>query len=175
MANAMAHAHEPHLAIYYEHPEWFIPLFAEHDRRGVAYDRLLAHEHAFDPAERTSPYALIVNRMSPSAFKRGHTQAIFGTLPYLAYLKEIGANVLNGYDVYVYEFSKARQLGLFERLRAYPNNPLCHNSMALQCHRGKRIQVTRAHLSPCEEHTAAARVWDHLMFAYHAAISWLIR
>ncbi len=108
--------HQPRLAIYYEHPEWFLPLFAELERRGVAYDRLLAHEHHFDPAVRTSPYALVVNRMSPSAFKRGHTQAIFGTLPYLAYLKEIGANVLNGYDAYVYEFSKARQLGLFERL-----------------------------------------------------------
>ncbi|HJZ45943.1 MAG TPA: hypothetical protein VKE41_02215 [Roseiflexaceae bacterium] len=108
--------HEPPLAIYYEHPEWFLPLFAGLERRGVAYDRLLAHEHAFDPAVRESPYALIVNRMSPSAFKRGHTQAIFGTLPYLAYLKEIGANVLNGYDAYVYEFSKARQLSLFERL-----------------------------------------------------------
>lgn len=104
------------LAIYYEHPEWFKPLFAELERRGIAYDRLLAHEHAFDPAVRESPYALIVNRMSPSAFKREHTQAIFSTLPYLAYLKEIGANVLNGYDAYVYEFSKARQLSLFERL-----------------------------------------------------------
>jgi glutathione synthase/RimK-type ligase-like ATP-grasp enzyme len=107
--------HEPPLAIYYEHPEWFIPLFAELDRRGVGYDRLLAHQHCFDPAVRTSPYALIVNRMSPSAFKRGHTQAIFGTLPFLAYLKDVGANVLNGYDAYVYEFSKARQLSLFEQ------------------------------------------------------------
>ena len=79
------------LAIYYEHPEWFLPLFAELDRRGVACERLLAQQHTFDPAVRTSPYALVVNRMSPSAFKRGHTQAIFGTLPYLAYLKDIGA------------------------------------------------------------------------------------
>jgi hypothetical protein len=106
----------PRLAIFYEHPEWFTPLFMELDRRAIAYDRLLAHEHAFDPAVRQSPYALIVNRMSPSAFKRGHTQAIFATLPYLAYLKDIGANVLNGYDAYVYEFSKARQLSLFEQL-----------------------------------------------------------
>lgn len=106
----------PRIAVFYEHPEWFKPLFAELDRRGVPYDQLLAHEHLFDPAERTSPYALIVNRMSPSAFTRGHTRAIFSTLPYLAYLKEIGANVLNGYDAYVYEFSKARQLSLFERL-----------------------------------------------------------
>lgn len=109
------------LAIYYEHPEWFVPLFAELDRRGIAYDRLLAHEHLFDPAERHSPYSLIVNRMSPSAYRRGHANAIFSTLAYLGHLKEIGANVLNGYDPYVYEFSKARQLDLLERLRLpYP-------------------------------------------------------
>lgn len=104
------------LAVYYEHPEWFKPLFAEFDRRGVDYDRLLAHEHRFDPTECLCPYALVVNRMSPSAYTRGHTQAILYTLQYLAYLKEIGANVLNGYDAYVYEFSKARQIGLLHRL-----------------------------------------------------------
>jgi glutathione synthase/RimK-type ligase-like ATP-grasp enzyme len=47
---------------------------------------------------------------------RGHSRAIFYSLQYLAYLNEIGANVINGYDAYVYEFSKAKQLGLFERL-----------------------------------------------------------
>jgi hypothetical protein len=104
------------LAIFYEHPEWFKPLFSELDRRRIKYDRLLAHEHRFDPTEHNTRYALIVNRMSPSAFTRGHSQAIFYSLQYLAYLKEIGANVLNGYDAYVYEFSKARQLSLFERL-----------------------------------------------------------
>ena len=116
MTNAVIREQAPRLGIFYEHAEWFKPLFAELDRRGIAYDRLLAHQHHFDPAVRQSRYALVVNRMSPSAFKRGHTQAIFATLPYLAYLKEIGANVLNGYDAYVYEFSKARQLSLFERL-----------------------------------------------------------
>ena len=104
------------LAIFYEHPEWFTPLFAELDRRGVSYDRLLAHEHRFDPAQRRCPYALVVNRMSPSAYLRGHTQAIFYTRDYLAYLQDIGASMVNGYDAAVYEFSKARQLGLLERL-----------------------------------------------------------
>ncbi len=104
------------IAIFYEHPEWFNPLFDELQRRGVSFDRLLAYEHRFNPAEPSSPYALVVNRMSPSAFTRGHTQAIFYTLQYLAYLKGIGANVLNGYDAYVYEFSKARQLGLLNQL-----------------------------------------------------------
>ncbi|MGH9892228.1 MAG: ATP-grasp domain-containing protein, partial [bacterium] len=104
------------IAVFYEHPEWFKPLFAELDGRGLTYDRLLAHEHCFDPSERRSPYALIVNRMSPSAYTRGHAAAISYTVHYLAYLQAIGANVLNGYDAYVYEFSKARQLGLFDRL-----------------------------------------------------------
>jgi len=116
MPNHEQSSHRKALAIFYEHPHWFAPLFAELDRRGVEYDRLLAHEHGFDPAATETPYRLIVNRMSPSAYLRGHPQAIFYTLQYLAHLKAIGANVLNGYDAYVYEFSKARQLGLLQRL-----------------------------------------------------------
>lgn len=116
------------IAIFYEHPEWFLPLFAELDRRGVAYDRLLAHQHRFDPAEGRNPYALIVNRMSPSAYLRGHAHAIFYTLQYLAYLKALSATVLNGYDAYVHEFSKARQLGLLHQLGLrYPRARVINN------------------------------------------------
>ncbi len=32
----------PKIALLFEHPEWFKPLFAELDRRGVRYDQLLA-------------------------------------------------------------------------------------------------------------------------------------
>jgi hypothetical protein len=116
MPDAFSPGHDRRLAIYYEHPEWFTLLFAELDRREIAYERQMAQEHRFDPADRHPQYALVVNRMSPSAYTRGHTQALFYTLHYLAYLKDIGANVLNGYDAYVYEFSKARQLGLLQRL-----------------------------------------------------------
>lgn len=104
------------LAIFYEHSQWFTPLFAELDRRGIEYDRLLAHEHQFDPRERRSPYALVLNRMSPSAYTRGHAHAIFYGLQYLAYLDSIGANVVNGYEAFRLETSKAMQLDLFERL-----------------------------------------------------------
>lgn len=110
------HSNSHKLAIFYEHPEWFKPMFAEFDRRGIAYDEQLAYEHHFDPAQRHSPYALVVNRMSPSAHTRGHAHTIPYTLQYLAYLKSIGANVFNGYDPYTYEFSKARQIDLLERL-----------------------------------------------------------
>lgn len=104
------------IGVFYEHPEWFEPMFRELERRGVAFERLHAHRHRFDPLERESPYALVVNRMSPSAFTRGHAGAIPYTLEYLAHLEDIGANVLNGLDAYRYEFSKARQLSLLARL-----------------------------------------------------------
>ncbi|MCK5635493.1 MAG: hypothetical protein KAI06_10410, partial [Anaerolineales bacterium] len=82
------------IAIYYEHPEWFKPLFTELERREISYERLLASAFQYDPNVRLSPYSLIVNRMSPSAHTRGNAQAIFSTLHYLSYLKSIGANVL---------------------------------------------------------------------------------
>jgi glutathione synthase/RimK-type ligase-like ATP-grasp enzyme len=100
------------VAILYEHPL----LFAELERRGVPHERLDAAQHTFDPAERESPYSLVVNRMSPSAWTRGHAGAIFHALDYLAYLDGIGANVLNGSGPYGYELSKARQCALFARL-----------------------------------------------------------
>lgn len=131
------------IAIYYEHPEWFKPLFAELDRRGIPYERLLAHQHHFDPAERQSPYSLFVNRMSPSAHTRGHTQAIFYTLQYLDYLDEIDANVLNGYAAYINEFSKARQLNLLAELGIrYPKaRVINHPSQAYPAARGLTYPV----------------------------------
>jgi glutathione synthase/RimK-type ligase-like ATP-grasp enzyme len=104
------------IAIVYEHPLWFEPLFAELERRGVPYDRLHASELVFDPAARATPYALVVNRMSPSAWTRGQAPAIFHTLQYLAHLDAIGAPVLNGLAAYELELSKARQLALFASL-----------------------------------------------------------
>ena len=104
------------VAILYEHRLWFEPLFAELERREIPYERLHAERHAFDPSEPESPYSLVVNRMSPSAWTRGNASAIFNALDYLAYLDGIGANVLNGYGPYSYELSKARQCALFARL-----------------------------------------------------------
>jgi glutathione synthase/RimK-type ligase-like ATP-grasp enzyme len=104
------------VAILYEHPLWFEPLFAELESRGIPYERLHAEGHGFDPAACEVPYSLVVNRMSPSAWTRGHARAIFHTLDYLAHLDGIGARVLNAYGAYAYELSKARQLALFARL-----------------------------------------------------------
>lgn len=107
---------EKPIAVLYEHPEWFRPLFAELDRRGVAYEPIHAARHVYDPDEPEVAYSLVVNRMSPSAWRRGNGQAIFHTLHYLGYLEEIGANVLNGLAAFQMEISKARQCALFARL-----------------------------------------------------------
>ena len=68
------------IAVYYEHPQWFKPLFAELERRGISHEKLLASAFQYDPTVRQSPYSLIVNRMSPSAHTRGNAHAIFSTL-----------------------------------------------------------------------------------------------
>src|SRR5687768_13035255 len=104
------------IGILYEHPNWFRPLFAELSRRGVPYEPIHAAHHSFDPSARESAYTLVVNRMSPSAWTRGHAGAIFHSLHYLAWLEGVGANVLNGYGAYQLELSKAAQCALFSSL-----------------------------------------------------------
>jgi hypothetical protein len=104
------------IAILHEHPEWFKPLFAELDRRGIPYFPLHAADHAYDPDARDVPYSLVVNRMSPSAWMRGHPEAIFHTLRYLEHLDDLGAPVLNGATAFRYELSKAAQYSLMARL-----------------------------------------------------------
>lgn len=104
------------IAVLYEHPEWFRPLFAELDRREVPYVALHAAEHVYDPDEREASFGLVVNRMSPSAWMRGHGEAIFHTLRYLEHLDELGAPVINGAAAFGYEVSKASQYSLMARL-----------------------------------------------------------
>jgi glutathione synthase/RimK-type ligase-like ATP-grasp enzyme len=103
------------VGILYEHPLWFQPLFAELDRRGIPYERLHAGELVFEPGE-PDRYSVVLNRMSPSAWTRGHGNAIFHSLHFLAYLDEIGAAVINGHAAFQVEISKARQCALFARL-----------------------------------------------------------
>jgi glutathione synthase/RimK-type ligase-like ATP-grasp enzyme len=98
------------IAIYHEHPDWFKPLFAELERRGLPFVRLDAASHRYDPSERTPPYSLVVNRASPSAYLRAHGQSTFHTLHWLRHLERLGVPVVNGSSVYAYELSKASQL-----------------------------------------------------------------
>src|SRR5918998_6632003 len=97
------------IGILYEHPEWFKPLFAELERRAAPYEAIPASAHGFDPGEDAPRHSLLVNRMSPSAWTRGHGHAVFHTLHFLEYLEDAGANVVNGVAAYRTELSKARQ------------------------------------------------------------------
>src|SRR5689334_4598106 len=104
------------LGVLYEHPEWFVPLFAELDRRGVPYAPIRADELDFAPSEATSEFGLVFNRMSPSAYLRGHARAIFAAQHYLTHLERLGVPTINGLAAYTLELSKARQLGLLAQL-----------------------------------------------------------
>ena len=100
------------IAIYYEHPDWFRLLFAELERRSLGYVAIEADQHHYDPAESESDYSLLFNRMSPSAYLRGHGQGIFYTLAYLEHLERLGTRVINGRKAFAIEISKALQLSL---------------------------------------------------------------
>jgi biotin carboxylase len=99
-------------AIYYEHPDWFGPLFAELDRRGANYVRVNARIHSYDPTGTDGEYSLWFNRMSPSAYLRGAGRSIFYTLSFLNYLEKGGNRVINGAKAFQVETSKALQLSL---------------------------------------------------------------
>lgn len=106
----------PSVAVLYEHPEWFKPLFAELEQRNIAFVPLYAGEFSYDPAARSFPYPLVLNRMSPSSYLRGHGQGIFFCREFLRYLENAGARVINGYQSYLVETSKCAQIEIFERL-----------------------------------------------------------
>src|SRR4028119_1587321 len=84
------------IAVYYEHPDWFRPLFAELERRGLPVRHVDAARHRYAPSERAVPYALVVNRASPSAYLRGKGQTKFHTLAWLRHLERLGVPVGNG-------------------------------------------------------------------------------
>lgn len=131
------------IAIYYEHPDWFRPLFNELDRRGISWQRIDASAHSYDPAERTSPYSLVFNRASPSAYMRGHGQATFHTLSWLRHLERVGVPVVNGSAVYQMETSKALQLDILDELGLpYPRARVINNpALAAEAARGLRYPV----------------------------------
>jgi glutathione synthase/RimK-type ligase-like ATP-grasp enzyme len=116
------------LAIYYEQPNWFKPLFAELDRRGTPYVKLFAPDHFYSPEDHPEEkYSLVFNRMSPSAWNRDHGDQIFYTLGFLEHLESRGVKVINGFKAFSSELSKAGQLTLMDSLGiAYPKARVIH-------------------------------------------------
>ena len=117
----------PDLAILYEHPEWFKPLFAALDRRGIAYQPIRLTDHLFDPADRDIPARVVLSRVAMSGFLRQPEHGIFYAQSLLAHWQANGAKVLNGPEVLAVDSSKARQLSLIAGLGlAIPETRVVH-------------------------------------------------
>lgn len=102
------------LAILYEHPEWFRPLFAALRGRAVDFEEWRAESLVLDDSRRRYP-DLVLNRMSPSAAWRGHGCAQFAVAESLSLLESRGVDVLNGSAAYSVEVSKLRQAAVFRK------------------------------------------------------------
>jgi glutathione synthase/RimK-type ligase-like ATP-grasp enzyme len=130
------------IGILYEHPEWFIPLFRALDRRGLPYERVDAAHLSWNPA-LTPRFSLLFNRMSPSAYLRGHAHAIRATSAFLDYVSARGVPIVNGPAAYALEISKSRQLDLLDRLhvRHPASRVINHAGRALAAADGLRFPL----------------------------------
>jgi glutathione synthase/RimK-type ligase-like ATP-grasp enzyme len=120
------------LGVLYEHPQWFQPLFAALERRGMPYAPIQLGGHAFDPASRDVPAPLILSRVAQSSFLREPEHPIFYAEALLDHWQRRGARVLNGADVLAIDSSKARQLSLIATLgHAVPETRVVHRARDL--------------------------------------------
>ena len=103
------------LAVFYEHPAWFEPLFAALERRGVTFTKIHAGEHVFDPGGSPPPAPVVFNRIGMSAFMRDAEHPIFYAQSLFDHWESQGARVVNGAALHV-DTSKARQISLIRRL-----------------------------------------------------------
>lgn len=122
----------PDLAILYEHPLWFKPLFAALERRGVDYLPIPLAGHHYDPASRDVPAPLVFNRIAMSSILRDPDHAIFYTQALLQHWRGNGAAVINGPEALAIDSSKAVQLSLIQRLGLHtPRTLVVHRAADL--------------------------------------------
>ena len=115
------------LAIFYEHPAWFTPLFAALDARGVDYVRIGIEGHRFDPAGSPPPARVVLSRLAMSSFLRSPDHAIYYSHALFAHWKGQGARIINGADALAVDANKARQLALMSGLGlAVPQTRVAH-------------------------------------------------
>jgi glutathione synthase/RimK-type ligase-like ATP-grasp enzyme len=118
---------KPDLAVLYEHPRWFAPLWAALDRHGLSYEAIRLSDHSFDPADRTIPAPVVLSRVAMSSFLRETQHGIFYAESLFDHWASNGATVLNGAEVIAIDSSKARQLSLISRLGyAIPQTRIVH-------------------------------------------------
>ncbi|MBB5744810.1 ATP-grasp domain-containing protein [Brevundimonas variabilis] len=105
----------PDLAIVYEHPEWFEPLFAALERAGVSYVKVPLAGHGFDPAGSPAPATVVFSRVAMSSFLRDPEHPIFYAQSLFEHWVGQGTRVVNASALPI-DTSKARQLSLIARL-----------------------------------------------------------
>ena len=100
------------VGILYENDVWLADLFEALDRRGIPY-RPLRLEDASVLIDDPPAYPLVLNRVSPSSYVRGHGAAIPYALALLEILEAHGTRVINGEQSFRVETSKVTQQLLF--------------------------------------------------------------
>lgn len=120
---------KPSLVVLDEHPDWLSPLYAEFDRRGLPYEKLDISADAYIPdSKNVQPF--YINRLSPSAGKRGHGAALQHAYDFIYHLETSGARVVNGSHTVLLETSKARQATLMNHLGIPNPKTAVANSLA---------------------------------------------
>jgi glutathione synthase/RimK-type ligase-like ATP-grasp enzyme len=128
----MRHSVPSDVAILYQHPLWFEPLFAALERRGVAFNKIRIGNHHFDPMSAEPPAPVVLSRVAMSDFLREAEHPIFYAEALLDHWRRLGATVLNGADVIAIDSSKARQLSLIVGLGlAIPKTRVVHRAQDL--------------------------------------------
>jgi len=122
------------ISIFYEHPDWFKPLFAELDSRNIDYEKIHLNGHFFDPCLDVFPCSLVVNRVSAYPSTASAPQVVLYVKQYLAYLESIGTRVINGWRSYEVGTSKALQMHIFNKLglNAPKSRVIHHAGQALE-------------------------------------------
>jgi hypothetical protein len=120
------------LAILYEHPTWFGPLFAALDARGVHYRGIRLEGYMSDPAGTAPPAPVVLNRVAMSSVLRAPEHGIFHAQALLESWEARGARTLNGAGALALDASKARQLSLLTSLGlAIPRTRVVHRARDL--------------------------------------------
>ena len=104
------------LAVLYEHPRWFEPLFAALERRGIETGRVDARDLVLDLSSPWPPARVVFNRVAMSAPLRDPEHCIFHAMAALDHWRRAGTRIVNGPEVMAIDASKARQLSLIGAL-----------------------------------------------------------
>jgi hypothetical protein len=106
------------LGIVYEqaHAPVLKPFFLELEQRRIPFVRINVAHHQFNPAERHTPFSLVVNLTGLAEAPGIPAQRLSYTSSYLAHLEHTGVPVINNVCAQRAGTGKARQLALLAQL-----------------------------------------------------------